>query len=170
MPSVVFCFFSEIASLIHWLNSSSSLETQGQLVGSGKMAAKCSRMGEGAPGILVTLNKILLVFDWVQKIFLCPIRGQNLLHSICDLLIQRSLPANSTVPSLPVKNCLPYQSGSYRRAFLENESWNWFVKSSIPGALSPVHVNFRPHYSWSNWLPLGLQGWFFLRNIPKIIC
>ena len=27
-----------------------------------------------------------------------------------------------------------------------NESWNWFVKSSIPGALSPVLENLSPPY------------------------
>ena len=51
-----------------------------------------------------------------------------------------------------------------------NESWNWFVKSSIPGTLFPILENFRRHYSWPNWPPLGLQGWIFLRNIAKIIC
>ena len=28
-----------------------------------------------------------------------------------------------------------------------NESWNWFVKSNIPGALSPVLENFHRRFS-----------------------
>ena len=40
-----------------------------------------------------------------------------------------------------------------------NESWNWFVKGGIPGALSPVLENFRRRFSWPNWPPLGLRWW-----------
>ena len=28
-----------------------------------------------------------------------------------------------------------------------NESWNWFIKSNIPGALSPVLENFYRRFS-----------------------
>ena len=38
-----------------------------------------------------------------------------------------------------------------------NESWNWFVKSSIPGTLSPVFKNFHRRFSQPDCLPLGLQ-------------
>ena len=40
-----------------------------------------------------------------------------------------------------------------------NKSWNWFVKSSIPGALLPVLENLSRRFSWHNWPPLGLWGW-----------
>ena len=43
-----------------------------------------------------------------------------------------------------------------------NESWNWFVNSSIPGVISPVLENFRRRFSAPGWPPLGLQGWVFL--------
>ena len=120
-----FGFFWE-ASLINLPNSSSSSETQGRLVRSGKMATKVSMNRWRSPWD-TTVNKPvpwliqILVCDWAQKI-----RGQHLSHSIHDLLIQRSVPANSTVPSTPVKNCLPYLSGlcrstSWRRFFSENE-------------------------------------------------
>ena len=45
-----------------------------------------------------------------------------------------------------------------------NKSWNWFVKSSIPGALLPVPENFRRRFSWLNWPTLGLRGCFYQRN------
>ena len=38
-----------------------------------------------------------------------------------------------------------------------NESWNWFFKSSMPGALSTVLENVRPRFSQPDWLPLGLR-------------
>ena len=41
-----------------------------------------------------------------------------------------------------------------------NEPWNWFVKTSIPGALSPVLENFCRSFSRPNWPPLGLRGWY----------
>ena len=120
-----FGFFWE-ASLINLPNSSSSSETQGWLVRSGKMVTKVSMNRWRSPWD-TTVNKPvpwliqMLVCDWAQKI-----RGQHLSHSIHDLLIQRSVPANSTVPSTPVKNCLLYPSGlcrrtSWRRFFSENE-------------------------------------------------
>ena len=121
-----FGFFWE-ASLINLPNSSSSSETQWRLVGSEKMATKVSMNRWRSPWD-TTVNKPaspwliqMLVYDWAQKI-----RGQHLSHSIHDLLIQRSVPANSTVPSTPVKNCLPYLSGlcrrtSWRRFFSEKE-------------------------------------------------
>ena len=43
-------------------------------------------------------------------------------------------------------------------------SWNWFVKSSILGALLPVLENVRLHFSWLNWQPRGLRGCFYQRN------
>ena len=39
----------------------------------------------------------MLVFDWAQKMCLCPIGGQNLSRWFRDLLIQKSSHANSTV-------------------------------------------------------------------------
>ena len=39
----------------------------------------------------------ILVSDWAQKIFLCPIIGKHLSLCFCDFLIRRSLPVNSTV-------------------------------------------------------------------------
>ena len=39
-----------------------------------------------------------------------------------------------------------------------NKSWNWFVKSCIPGALLPVLENFRRSFFWPNWPPMGLRG------------
>ena len=39
-----------------------------------------------------------------------------------------------------------------------NKSWNWFVKSSIPGVLLPVLENFRRSFFWPNWPPMGLRG------------
>ena len=39
-----------------------------------------------------------------------------------------------------------------------NESWNWFAKSSIPGALSYVLENFRRGLYLPDWPPLGLGG------------
>ena len=45
-----------------------------------------------------------------------------------------------------------------------NKSWNWFVKSSIPEALSPVLENFCRSFSWLNWPTLGLRGCFYQSN------
>ena len=45
-----------------------------------------------------------------------------------------------------------------------NKSWNWFVKSSIPEALSPVLENFCRRFSWLNWPTLGLRGCFYQSN------
>ena len=50
-----------------------------------------------------------------------------------------------------------------------NEPWNWFVKTSIPGALSPVLENFSRSFSRPNWPPLGLRGWYlsgFFKTLP----
>ena len=50
-----------------------------------------------------------------------------------------------------------------------NEPWNWFVKTSIPGALSPVLENFCRSFSRPNWPPLGLRGWYlsgFFKTLP----
>ena len=50
-----------------------------------------------------------------------------------------------------------------------NEPWNWFVKTSIPGALSPVLENFCRSFSRPNWPPLGLRGWYlsgFFKALP----
>ena len=50
-----------------------------------------------------------------------------------------------------------------------NELWNWFVKTSIPGALSPVLENFCRSFSRPNWPPLGLRGWYlsrFFKTLP----
>ena len=38
-----------------------------------------------------------------------------------------------------------------------NESWNWFVNSSIPRTLSPFFENFHRRFSRPDWPPLGLQ-------------
>ena len=40
-----------------------------------------------------------------------------------------------------------------------NKSWNWFVKSRIPGSLLPVLENLSRRFSRPNWPPLGLWGW-----------
>ena len=52
----------------------------------------------------------MLVSDWAQKIFLCPIIGKHLSLCFCDFLIRRSLPVDSTVQ---------YLSGSCVGAFFE---------------------------------------------------
>ena len=39
-----------------------------------------------------------------------------------------------------------------------NEPWNWFVKTSIPVALSPVLENVCRSFSRPNWPPLGEDG------------
>ena len=76
---------------------SSSPETQGRSVGSGKTAEKFSRTGRRGPGILLLTNQIheFLSLIGYKKIFLCPIRGRDLNVSRCfrDLLIRRSSPA-----------------------------------------------------------------------------
>ena len=56
-----------------------------------------------------------------------------------------------------------------------NESWNWFVKSSIPGALSPVLENFlrrfsrrtRPTAPWSSRMSSSRLKRFCSWNSPK---
>ena len=57
----------------------------------------------------------MLVFDWAQKMCLCPIGGQNLSRWFRDLLIQKSSYANSTV-------CCTASVGELwsRRVFSEN--------------------------------------------------
>ena len=59
----------------------------------------------------------MLVFDWAQKMCLCPIGGQNLSRWFRDLLIQKSSHANSTV-------CCTASVGELwsRRVFSENEA------------------------------------------------
>ena len=44
------------------------------------------------------------------------------------------------------------------------KSWDWFVRSSIPEALSPVLENFCRRFSWLNWPTLGLRGCFYQSN------
>ena len=39
-----------------------------------------------------------------------------------------------------------------------NASRNWFIKRSIPGAILIILENFHCHFTWPNWLPLGLWG------------
>ena len=46
-----------------------------------------------------------------------------------------------------------------------NESWNRFVRNSIPGAPSPVLENFRIRFSPPNWPPQGLRGWLTANNV-----
>ena len=59
-----------------------SSETQGRSVGSGKPEAKVFKNGRKSPWN-ATLNEPvagltrILVCDWAQKIFLCPIRDQQ---------------------------------------------------------------------------------------------
>ena len=45
----------------------------------------------------------------------------------------------------------------------DENSWIWFVKSSIP-RLPPVLENFRRRFSWPNWPSLGLRGGWFVTN------
>ena len=74
---------------------SSSAETQGRSVGSGKTAAKVFKNGrEPWDTALNEPDPRILVLDWVQKKFWYPIRGQDLNVSRCfrDLLIRRSSP------------------------------------------------------------------------------
>ena len=61
----------------------------------------------------------MLVPDWAQKIFLCPIGGHHQSHCFLEFLIRRSLPADSTV----LHTC-PTRAGelSSRRVFRENGS------------------------------------------------
>ena len=49
-----------------------------------------------------------------------------------------------------------------------NESWNLFVKRSIPRAFSPVLENFRLRFSRPNWPPLGLRRCIFGWKLRKL--
>ena len=49
-----------------------------------------------------------------------------------------------------------------------NESWNLFVKRSIPRALSPVLENFRLRFSRPNWPTLGLGRCIFDWKLRKL--
>ena len=81
-----------------------SLETQEWSVGLGKRWLKFSRTDERGPGMLLLTNQFHKSFEclsliWAQKYytFSFPIGGQDLSCCFHDLLIQRSLPVNSTV-------------------------------------------------------------------------
>ena len=87
-----------------------SLETQGQSVRAAITVARVFKK---------ELNQ-MLVSDWAQKvIFLCPFGGQHLSCCSGDLLIWRSLPANSTICT-----CLA-RIGVWRAFFEKSFQWKW---------------------------------------------
>ena len=86
----------------------------------------------------------MLVFDWAQKMCLCPIGGQNLSRWFRDLLIQRSSHANSTV-------CCTASVGELwsRRVFSENGAQK--TKKFQHVAMFTNLASISPQSDFFNW-------------------
>ena len=71
-------------------------------------------------------------------------------------------PCLSQVEKISASLNLALKSRYFLRQTLQdnhsNESWNWFVNSSIPRTLSPFFENFHRRFSWPDWPPLGIQA------------
>ena len=111
--------------------TTTSSETQDRSVGSGKTAAKIFKNERKSLWDAILKERVprlirMLVSDWAQKIFLCPIGGHHQWHCFLEFLIRRSLPADSTV----LHTC-------------PTRAWRAFLEKSFSGKWVPQNRRYR---------------------------
>ena len=163
-----FGFFWE-ASLINLPNSSSSSETQGRLVGSGKMATKVSMNRWRSPWD-TTVNKPvpwliqMLVCDWAQKI-----RGQHLSHSNSWSSYTKECTCKLDCSLYACEKLSPVSVWLVQKNFLEKIfQRKWAPKFTLPVSFDPLVSRWGERFNNKFTNFKGRKNFFYmyLTSIP----